>query len=91
MDKSPKKAILDYRWVKVTRGDIFYVLSPNQQQHIHQDIRNSHPLVGKVIGGGGNKTVKKGQDIELDILLFDDNKVVNVTRSKVSVFGLADD
>ncbi len=56
-----------------------------------QDIRNSHPLFGKVIGGGGNKTAKKGQDIKLDILLFDDNKVVNVTRSKLSVFGLADD
>ncbi len=44
-----------------------------------------------VIGGGGNKTAKKGWDIELDIPPFDDNKVMNVTRSKLSVLGLEDD
>jgi hypothetical protein len=64
--------------VKVTHGDIFHVLSPNQQQFIPHDIGNSHPLFGKVIGGGVNKSAKKGWDIELDILPCDDNKVMNV-------------
>jgi hypothetical protein len=73
--------------VKVSHGDIFHVLSPDQRQHTPQDIRNSHPLFGKVVGGGGNKTAKKSWDIKLDILPFDDNKVMNVTRSKLSVLG----
>ena len=77
--------------MKVSHGDIFHVLSPNQRQNIPQDIGNSHPLFGKVIGGGGNKTAKKGWDIELDIFPCDDNKVMNVTRSKLSVLGPEDD
>ncbi len=60
--------------MKVTHGDIFHVLSANQWQHIPQDIGNSHPLFGKVILGGGNKTAKKGWDIELDILPMDETK-----------------
>jgi hypothetical protein len=45
--------------VKVTHGDIFHVLSPNQRQFIPQDIGNSHPLFGKVSGGGGKKICKE--------------------------------
>ena len=77
--------------VKVSRGDIFHVLSPNQRQFIPQDIGNSHPLFGKVIGGGGNKSAKKGWDIELDILPCDDNKVINVSRNKLSVLAPGED
>ncbi len=77
--------------IKVTRGDIFHVLSPNQRQHIPQDIGNSYPLFGKVIGGSGNKTAKKGWDIELDILPVDENKVMNVTRNKLSVLAPGED
>jgi hypothetical protein len=70
----------------------FHVLSPNQWQHIPQDIGNSYPLFGKVIGGGGNKTAKKGWVIKLDILPVDDNnKVLNVTRSKLSVLVPGED
>jgi hypothetical protein len=42
-----------------------------------------------VIGGGGNKTAKKGWDIELDILPVDDNK--NVTWNKFLVLTLGED
>jgi hypothetical protein len=77
--------------IEVTRGDIFHVLSSNQRQHIPQDIGNSHPLFGKVVGGGRNKTAKKGWDIELDILPMDENKVMNVTRSKLSVLDPGED
>jgi len=77
--------------VTVSRGDIFHVLSPNQRQFIPQDIGNSHPLFGKVIGGGGNKSAKKGWDIELDILPCDDNKVINVSRNKLSVLAPGED
>jgi hypothetical protein len=38
------------KWIKVSRGYIFHVLSPNQRQHTPQDIGNSFPLFGKVIG-----------------------------------------
>lgn len=34
--------------------------------------------------------MNKGRDIELDVLPFDDNKVVNVKRSKLSVLGPGD-
>jgi hypothetical protein len=73
--------------VKVTHGDIFHVLSPNQQQFIPQDMGNSHPLFGKVIGGGWNKSANKGWEIELDILPCDDNRVLNVSQSKLSVLA----
>ncbi len=66
-------------------------MSPNQRQHIPQDIGNSYPLFGKVIGGDGNKTAKKGWDIELDILPVDENRVMNVTRNKLSVLAPAED
>jgi hypothetical protein len=66
--------------IKVTHGDIFHALSANQRQHIPQDIGNSHPLFGKVVGGGGNKTAKKGWDIELDILPMDENKTFDTIR-----------
>jgi len=77
--------------IKVTRGDIFHVLSPNQRQHIPQDIGNSYPLFGTVIGGGGNKTAKKGWDIELDVLPADEKKVLNVSRNKLSVLAPGED
>jgi hypothetical protein len=77
--------------VKVTHGDIFHVLSPNQQRFIPQDIGNSPPLFGKVIGGGWNKSAKKGWEIELDILPCDDNKVLNVSQSKLSVLAPGED
>ncbi len=44
-----------------------------------------------VIGGGWYKTAKKGWDIELDILPVDENKVMNVTWSKLSVLAPGED
>jgi hypothetical protein len=44
--------------VKVTHGDNFHVLLPNQQQHIPRYVGNSYPLFVKVISGGGNKSAK---------------------------------
>lgn len=75
------------KWIKVTHGDSFHVLSPNQREHIPQDIGNSYPLFGKVIGGSGNKTAKEGWDIQLDILPVGDNKVMNVMQSKLSMLA----
>jgi hypothetical protein len=37
------------KWIKVTHGDIFHVLSPNQCQHIPQEIGNSYPLFGNML------------------------------------------
>jgi hypothetical protein len=47
--------------------------------------------LGKWVKVWGSKAVKKGWSSELDILPFNDNKVMNVTRSKLSVLGLEDE
>ena len=39
----------------------------------------------------GKKSAKKGRDIELDILPCDDNKVMNVLQSKLSVLAPGED
>jgi hypothetical protein len=78
-------------WHVIAASEGCIALSPNQRQHIPQDIGNSYPLFGKVIGGDGNKTAKKGWDIELDILPVDENRVMNVTRNKLSVLAPAED
>jgi hypothetical protein len=44
-----------------------------------------------VIGSGRNKTAKKGWDIELDILPWDENKVRNLAQSKLSVLAPGED
>jgi hypothetical protein len=42
---------------------------------------------GRVVGGGGAKTVRKGWDVCWDVLPSNDNIIKNITRKHLSVVG----
>jgi hypothetical protein len=77
--------------VKVRRADLFHTLSGEQRDHIPQDIGNSYPLFGTVIGGGGTKTAKKGWDVSFDIFPAGMKEVSNISRNKLTVLAPGDD
>ena len=58
-----------------------------QQDCISCDLANSHPYFGTVLRGGGNKTARKGWDVQFDSLPHEENIIENVSRNKLTVLS----
>jgi len=78
--------------VKIKREQLYHILATQSQRDCHpHGVPLDFNYFGTVVSGGGSKTAKKGWDISFNILPVEDNIVLNITRSKLTLVAPGED